>query len=164
MLHFPENLRLIRALAGMTQTEFAERIGYGVNKDMLYSYESGKAKPKELIIDRIAQLAGTTPGYLKNKKFVASDFDLNDLKERMKDPPKEPDIQTKAIPGNSSPAHTEKYITLLERQNETSLSELKEILLRNEELLNLLVERLTPDVKQGKIITTVYKKDDKKDK
>lgn len=58
----------------MTQAEFAKEIG--VTKDMLYTYEKGKAVPSNLTIERIAKIAGINSDILEKKALKESDLKL----------------------------------------------------------------------------------------
>lgn len=65
----------------MKQKDFAERIGTTDKK--LYSYEAGIAKPNELLLSKIAKIAGITLEEIK----------LKDLKSNYKPAIKNPDTQ-----------------------------------------------------------------------
>jgi transcriptional regulator with XRE-family HTH domain len=53
----PETLRAFREGLGLTQDEFAERLGLASGRKQIYSWESGRAAPSQTSISRIIQLA-----------------------------------------------------------------------------------------------------------
>lgn len=65
MMHLSKNIRLIRKLSKHSQTMFGEL--FGVTKAMIVSYESGKAKPDELFVRKLAKLASVSENQLKNE-------------------------------------------------------------------------------------------------
>ena len=69
------NIKLIRELSGMTQNDFADLFG-NVSKDMLYTYESGKANPNELFKSRVAMIAGIDIKSLETVELKESDIKL----------------------------------------------------------------------------------------
>jgi len=82
MLYY--NIKLIRELQDMTQGEFATKLG--VSKDMVYTYEKGKAEPSELTKKRIAKMAGIELTTLEKDQLKEEDLKIN----RQDKAPKEP--------------------------------------------------------------------------
>lgn len=74
MLHIGQNLKKIRELIGLTQIEFAQKIGATINQQK--SYELNKAKPSLLYMERLAQLTGQTAGNLLNKEISEKELKL----------------------------------------------------------------------------------------
>lgn len=72
MLHFIQNLKLIRVIANKTQLQFAELFDVKgkngrISKDIYYTYESGKTPPPDYFISDVAKYAGVSEDDLKNK-------------------------------------------------------------------------------------------------
>lgn len=58
MTKLASNLYWIRLLSGEPRKKFAERIG--TSGDKLYTYESGRTRPNELVLHNICKLVGIT--------------------------------------------------------------------------------------------------------
>jgi transcriptional regulator with XRE-family HTH domain len=80
MLQIQSNIRLLRSIAGMTQAEFAGR--FGISVAMLKSYEGGKAKPDELLIQRLSKYSGVKEDDLLSKKLKEDDVEKVENVER----------------------------------------------------------------------------------
>lgn len=72
-MYLAQNIKWVRLLKGMKQADFAKLIG--TNPDKLYTYESGMTKPNEVLINKVAKIAGITPDDLINKDLRI--FDIN---------------------------------------------------------------------------------------
>jgi transcriptional regulator with XRE-family HTH domain len=108
MLHLAENIKTIRELANKTQLEFAQLFEVKskkgeYSKDKIFSYESGKAIPPDILIEYIAEFARVSVEDLKNKKLSRKDIDLG------------PDVLG-FVPFSDDPASKQK-ITLKEDQS-----------------------------------------------
>ena len=76
MLQLGRNIKYIRLLKGMTQSEFADLVGS--KSDNIYVYEKGKANPNTLILQNISRVAGVSVDDLLSK-------DLSQLPINVKD-------------------------------------------------------------------------------
>jgi transcriptional regulator with XRE-family HTH domain len=65
---FGMNLRLVREFMGKSQTEFGEMVG--ASKTMIQSYEAGRASPKRIISEQIAQVTGIPFECLENRDLT----------------------------------------------------------------------------------------------
>lgn len=73
MLHIQQNVRLVRKAAGMTQKEFAEKIG--ATEAIIKSYEGKKGiVPDEFMLARISRLSGVDKDSLLNKPLTEADL------------------------------------------------------------------------------------------
>jgi len=61
-----ERIKLLRKTLGLTQREFAEKIGIG--EKTLRNYESGKFAPKEAVLRNIEQTFSVNPEWLRHGK------------------------------------------------------------------------------------------------
>lgn len=176
MLHIAENIRLIRDLTGLSQSDFAEKIGLEVNKDMIYSYESGKAKPKSVIIDKIAEIAEISKEDLQNKKLTVKDFHADRVKGRFTgkyylyqgkrkiENEDSPDpIEERLKDKDKLIAALEREIELLRKQSQPNSGDLLKTLRDIKETLNGLPAKVVEDLKLGNSFGIVYKKGHKKD-
>lgn len=66
------NIKLIRNLTGTTQPEFGAL--FGATKAMIVSYESGKAKPDDLMLVRLAERLGLTKSEIEKKELTEKDI------------------------------------------------------------------------------------------
>jgi transcriptional regulator with XRE-family HTH domain len=73
-----DNIKLIRQLSGCTQRQFGDKIG--ANKDKMYSYEADNAKPLEIYVERIAQIAGISATELQTHRFHSRDLNAKQIK------------------------------------------------------------------------------------
>lgn len=67
MLHTADNVRYVRELTGMSQSEFGELFDY--TKDKIQSYELNRAKAPADLIDKLAELIDVTPEYFKERNL-----------------------------------------------------------------------------------------------
>lgn len=81
MLYLASNIKLIRLISGLSQSDFGGK--FDATKAMIVSYERGKANPDELFISRLAKFAGISEEDLKNRKLAEENVKLEkgDLKE-----------------------------------------------------------------------------------
>mgnify|MGYP001568473735 CR=1 FL=1 len=62
-----DNLRFLRKSKGLTQADFAERIG--VNRSVIGAYEEGRAEPKLQTLQTICNFLGLSLDEILNKKY-----------------------------------------------------------------------------------------------
>lgn len=67
MNYFKENLKFLRKQSGLSQTEFANKIG--VNRPIIGSYEEGRAEPKFETLQNISHFFNITLDYLLQKNL-----------------------------------------------------------------------------------------------
>jgi transcriptional regulator with XRE-family HTH domain len=72
MTHISSNLRLIRLVVNLTQSEFGKL--FNATKPMVSSYEGGRALPDQLYIQRVARYAGVTEEQLMNAELHEEDL------------------------------------------------------------------------------------------
>lgn len=81
------NIKIIRGITKLSQSGFAEQMQ--VSLSMQKSYESGRAKPDHLYIQRLSQLTRVNENELLTKKLLEKDipvkveFDEKDDKDKM---------------------------------------------------------------------------------
>jgi len=119
MSAFNHNIKLIRALTGKKQPEFAELIKS--NKSNIKTWETTETLPTDVLIySRLAELAGVSVYDLKNKPLTEKDISLKVEKVEHKSD----SIQTK-------------YLQLLESNDKFFKSEYAQMLLSLRELIGL---------------------------
>lgn len=69
-MEFSENLKKLRLREGLTQYEFAERLG--ISKNLIYTYESEKSVPTITTLLKICNEFHVTPNWL-----LGSDLEVN---------------------------------------------------------------------------------------
>lgn len=72
MLHLSRNMKIIRLASNMSQSDFGKV--FGVTKAMIISYESGRAKPDILFLDRLKNKTGLSENQLMNQLLMETDF------------------------------------------------------------------------------------------
>lgn len=114
------NIKWVRLLSGKKQGEFAELIG--ATKDTLYTYESGRSRPNDLILSKISDIAKVSIDDLINS-----------------------DLRNKQI--NVVNPDTKKVEYTL--SNNTQVQELREMLIRMEAENKLLKELLEKQLQKN---------------
>lgn len=157
MLHLVDNLLWVRELSGLSQTAFGSLIG--ASKDMVHSYEKGRAKPSAEIIVLLAEIVGvTTEEFLKKDIRKSKSENSKAIKSVISDLLK---ATTGKNTGTDNDSVKDKYIASLERENnrlqkdlELSLGELRHNILLaravSETTQDLLIEFLAKQNKQKK--------------
>lgn len=136
MLHIAQNIRRVRLLKGDTQPQFAKRIGIkGVTNDMVSSWERDIVPPNEVIIERIAKIAGVTAEMLMNEDISHKITEVLD--------PETKQMEFKITPINGV------------NQHEQELEHLRELLKERDERLKEKDERI-------KLLTQLLEKSSKK--
>lgn len=79
------NIRLIRELSGKTQTVFGNR--FHATKDMIISYEKGRAKPNNLFLTRLSEASGIPEADLLDTPLKESDIKVEILEKVFHVPP-----------------------------------------------------------------------------
>lgn len=79
MLHFPQNLKLIRLVADKTQPEFGKM--FNATKAMMVSYEKGKAGPDSLFLSRLSSYSGVPESDLMNKSLKEQDLKIKKVEK-----------------------------------------------------------------------------------
>lgn len=75
MLHLPNNIKLIRKLSKLTQTQFGDR--FELSEAQVKSYENGRAKPDAfLFLPRLSKYAGVSQEDLTSKKLTEKDISI----------------------------------------------------------------------------------------
>lgn len=141
MLHLNYNIRLIRKLSGKKQDEFV-LLFKGVSVPMQKSYESGKAKPDIVYMQRLADYAGVNQKDLMGKQLRIDDVKLKTKVEKV-------DAMEKEKPGqlddraalNEAMATIRGYNVFLQRMLESSLEKMLKDQVDNSVLTGELLRR-----------------------
>lgn len=72
-----DNILLIRSELGLSQAKFGDLIG--LNKTKVYNYENKVTEPKQIILDKIAQVAGIEATELSAKKLRPDDLNFKSI-------------------------------------------------------------------------------------
>jgi DNA-binding transcriptional regulator YiaG len=131
MLHYSDNILYIRELTGLSQTEFGEI--FSASKDMIHSYEAGRAKPPLKIVNPLAEMLEMEP-----EKFAAVK-----LRSTLKDEGKMRVRSWFAMEQTKRQFAHLKHNPTLPAQIEQSQADLKDKLIRS---LETEIERLQKDL------------------
>jgi transcriptional regulator with XRE-family HTH domain len=81
MLHLKDNVKTIRELSGLSQSEFGKILN--ATKDVIFNLENDRAVKDGVIIAKIAGLAGVDQNNLKEKKLSLKDLSEDDIKMKV---------------------------------------------------------------------------------
>lgn len=156
-MSIPHNIKLIRQLTQTTQTEFGAL--FGASKAMIVSYESGKANPDDLMLNRLAERLGLTKSEIERKTLSEKDLKAEKielLESAIKQAHQKPRKMLMRAEGSSEIAYLETLIKRFQEsvEDKERIIEEKEARLRelqehkqdwkdqNKELMNLMKAQL----------------------
>lgn len=80
MLQIHHNLKTIRTFLGLSQQSFGNLVG--ATKDMIFSYENGKANPSDAVLKSTAEIVGITTEKLEKHPIDVTQLDVVAIKNR----------------------------------------------------------------------------------